>query len=307
MVRSNWDMTFKEGKYNIKAVSKKLGIRPGTLRAWERRYQVIDPVRNESGHRLYTEQHVVILQWLIGKVNEGFTIKQAVDLMDTEDEARSSSINESDFYIKQFAEELVEALIDLDEVKAQHLLNQAYSLYSLDRVTIEVMLLAQKYVKEKKRESVYFTDAHESFLLFFLETKITAIMQTLPVDPQMPKALLLCRTNEEDALLLRIFSFYLKRKGMNVLCFGAGISDEDVELLVEQWKPDLFVISCMNEKNIEKTQDILERYDVEPTRLTTGFLGDSFITLSDQEKKSLAPYYIGKSRADWEQWLERSN
>ncbi|TKJ03751.1 MerR family transcriptional regulator, partial [Bacillus cereus] len=42
------------GKYNIKAVSNIIGVQPSTLRAWERRYQIIAPKRNQAGHRLYT-------------------------------------------------------------------------------------------------------------------------------------------------------------------------------------------------------------------------------------------------------------
>ena len=75
-------MADQEGKYNIKAASQMLGIQPGTLRAWERRYQMIAPVRNESGHRLYTEEHIKILKWLLKKVNQGFTISQAIALLD---------------------------------------------------------------------------------------------------------------------------------------------------------------------------------------------------------------------------------
>ena len=61
-----------------------VGIQPGTLRAWERRYQILNPVRNESGHRLYTEEDLRKLKWLTEKVSGGFTISQAVSLLETE-------------------------------------------------------------------------------------------------------------------------------------------------------------------------------------------------------------------------------
>ena len=44
-------MLSQVGKYNMKAASQILGIQPGTLRAWERRYHMIAPVRNELGYR----------------------------------------------------------------------------------------------------------------------------------------------------------------------------------------------------------------------------------------------------------------
>ncbi|WP_339062654.1 MerR family transcriptional regulator [Tepidibacillus marianensis] len=71
----------EKGIYNVKAISKKIGIQPGTLRAWERRYQIVTPKRNEVGHRIYSEQDLAILKWLVDKVNQGFTISQAVELL----------------------------------------------------------------------------------------------------------------------------------------------------------------------------------------------------------------------------------
>ena len=48
--------------YPIREVSRLTGVKPITLRAWERRYELIEPVRTESGHRLYTQDHIEFLQ-----------------------------------------------------------------------------------------------------------------------------------------------------------------------------------------------------------------------------------------------------
>ena len=47
-----------EKLYTIGTVSKLTGVGAITLRAWERRYDLITPVRKESGHRLYTRRHI---------------------------------------------------------------------------------------------------------------------------------------------------------------------------------------------------------------------------------------------------------
>lgn len=87
------------GKYNIKAVSNIIGIQPSTLRAWERRYQVIAPKRNQAGHRLYTEEHIQILEWLMEKVSSGMMIGQAVQLL--EGNRSQSNIQKNYFMIKK--------------------------------------------------------------------------------------------------------------------------------------------------------------------------------------------------------------
>ena len=50
--------------YNIKAVSRLVGLLPVTLRAWERRYGLPAPSRGEQGYRLYSERDLHVLRWL---------------------------------------------------------------------------------------------------------------------------------------------------------------------------------------------------------------------------------------------------
>ena len=48
--------------YNIKAVSRLLGLLPVTLRAWERRYGLPNPIRGDQGYRLYSEHDLCTLR-----------------------------------------------------------------------------------------------------------------------------------------------------------------------------------------------------------------------------------------------------
>ena len=69
------------GTYNIKAVSNILGINRVHF-AHGKNYHIIAPKRNRAGHRLYTEEHIHILKWLMNKVSEGMMIGQAVQLLE---------------------------------------------------------------------------------------------------------------------------------------------------------------------------------------------------------------------------------
>ena len=52
------------GKYNIQIASKLSGVGTHTLRAWEKRYGAVIPMRNESGRRLYSDDDVEKLRLL---------------------------------------------------------------------------------------------------------------------------------------------------------------------------------------------------------------------------------------------------
>ncbi len=57
----------REDLFPIREVARLTGVNPVTLRAWERRYGLIQPTRTESGHRLYSlsdiEKVRSILAW----------------------------------------------------------------------------------------------------------------------------------------------------------------------------------------------------------------------------------------------------
>ena len=66
--------------YNLKAVVRETGLKPDTIRAWERRYGLPEPQRADSGHRLYSQNDVNMLKWLISRQDEGMSISRAVVL-----------------------------------------------------------------------------------------------------------------------------------------------------------------------------------------------------------------------------------
>ncbi|MEB5479633.1 MerR family transcriptional regulator [Shouchella clausii] len=298
-------MTSKDGKYNIKAVSKKLGIHPGTLRAWERRYQAINPDRNESGHRLYTDEHIAVLRWLIEKVNEGFSIKQAVELKEA-DKASGEWHTATDHssYISNLATDFLKALLAFDEEQAQEWLNRAFSMYSMERVAIELFSIAYDMLEQERRQGTI-TLAHLQYAVRAMEAKITNLAMVLPTDRSKPKILLFCGPHEQSALPLRIFAFYLKRKGFSTICFGTGISVEDAELVVQQCSPSLVAVSCRDEKNIQAAEDWLKQVIKKQPNTKIGLLGKGFSELPDNKKTNCETMFIGKSRADWEIWIER--
>ena len=72
--------------YPIRAVARLTGLRLDTLRAWERRYAVVRPARDERG-RLYSAADVRRLQLLASAVDRGHAIGRAAPLTNAQLEA----------------------------------------------------------------------------------------------------------------------------------------------------------------------------------------------------------------------------
>jgi DNA-binding transcriptional MerR regulator/methylmalonyl-CoA mutase cobalamin-binding subunit len=66
--------------YSIKAVAEATGLTVETLRAWERRYRVIEPKRGAGGHRLYTSHDVSRLRRLQETTARGHPIGKIAHL-----------------------------------------------------------------------------------------------------------------------------------------------------------------------------------------------------------------------------------
>jgi DNA-binding transcriptional MerR regulator/methylmalonyl-CoA mutase cobalamin-binding subunit len=73
-----------KGIYTIKYVSKRTGLTPHAIRAWERRYGAVAPQRSANNRRLYSEDDVYRLQLLKAITDSGHNISQVAKLNSAE-------------------------------------------------------------------------------------------------------------------------------------------------------------------------------------------------------------------------------
>lgn len=66
---------------NIEAVARRTGVPAATLRKWEQRYGVLKPDRTEGLHRRYSERDVLRVEWLKARLEEGYRIGEAAELL----------------------------------------------------------------------------------------------------------------------------------------------------------------------------------------------------------------------------------
>lgn len=295
-----------EGKYNIKAVSKMLNIQPGTLRAWERRYKFMTPLRNQAGHRLYTEAQVANLKWLIEKVNQGFTIGQAVDLLEREDPETISFITEKgDDRLEHMRKELLNALVKFEENKGQQILDQAFSLYNVETVVIKLLgkLLQQVGDKWEKSE---LTVAHEHYISSFIKHKIGMVFHHMPVERLRYKAVCFCAPGETHEIGLLIFALYLRRKGYETIFLGNSIPEGDIVTVLSEIKPDYSFISCTIDKHILAAIQLSSNLKEILPSVKVGIGGQGVHYLSEIQREMYKELFIGDQENEWELWLKNS-
>lgn len=126
----------------IREISRLTGVNSVTLRAWERRYGLIKPLRTHKGHRLYKPEDVELISqiqhWLarglaIGKVSE--LLESGQPLVDTEVES----------IWQQYFAELLAIMAELSTGKLDALLNQLFSVYPAALIADQLIVPALEY------------------------------------------------------------------------------------------------------------------------------------------------------------------
>jgi MerR family transcriptional regulator, light-induced transcriptional regulator len=114
----------EETLFSIQMVSQLTGLSAHTIRAWEKRYQALNPMRSDTGRRLYTSPEVERLTLLAQLTQIGSSIGQIAKLPDQELKAlygkliasknphspQMQPLNQSDFDIEDAKKNLIQAL-----------------------------------------------------------------------------------------------------------------------------------------------------------------------------------------------------
>lgn len=71
-------------RHPIGVVARRTGLKPDLIRAWERRYQAVEPQRSDTRRRFYTDRDIERLRLLRDATQEGRAIGQVARLSDEE-------------------------------------------------------------------------------------------------------------------------------------------------------------------------------------------------------------------------------
>ncbi|MFS0776214.1 MerR family transcriptional regulator [Neobacillus sp. 3P2-tot-E-2] len=297
-------MAAQEGKYNIKAAALMLGIQPGTLRAWERRYQMVAPVRNEAGHRLYTDEHIKILKWLIKKVNQGFTISQAVSLMGhNQSQMDPETLNlKQDNPLISLSDSLYEALIHFEHDRINEIINKLFSIFTMEKVIIEIFSQMQKKI-EDSFSAGKIVSAQRYFSLSLIKARVETIIHSFPINVHQNKALCINWSTNGDSIELLMFTFYLRKRGIQVINIGKFSSEDESDQILDMIHPDLVIISCEVQEELKDALLVVNHLTKKHRDLTIGLGGKAVNAMKKSNKDQYSSFIFGQTINEWEMWL----
>jgi len=126
-----------EATIPIREISRLTGVNSVTLRAWERRYGLIKPLRTNKGHRLYCQDDVELVKKIQAWLARGLAIGKISELLDPNQfsyELEIENIWQTYFF------ELSEVMSDLSLGKLDAYFNQLFSVYPADIITDQLII-----------------------------------------------------------------------------------------------------------------------------------------------------------------------
>jgi DNA-binding transcriptional MerR regulator len=223
--------------FNLKAVVHETGLRPDTLRAWERRYGLPHPDRTGGGHRLYSQRDIETLKWLVARQQEGLSISRAAELWQRhiangEDPLSLPSYRASDASrlpavsgeaLAELRNDWVAACMSYDEPRAEAILSQAFALYPAEGVLVDIL---QRGLSEIG-DAWYTGDStvqQEHFASELAERRIESLLLTTPPPTRKGRILVICPPGEQHTFSPLLLTLLLRRRGWHVAFLGANVS-----------------------------------------------------------------------------------
>ena len=232
-------MTNSEHHLRIGELGRRVGLKPELLRAWERRYGVLQPARSDGGLRLYSQADERRVRHMQSRIADGLSPAEAARLILADETGAPSEPTGPP--IEAEAERLRDALDRFDAFDAHASLDRLIASFSLDTVISEVVLPYLRALGERW-EAGAVTVAQEHFASNLLRARFAALGRGWEAGGG-PVALLACAPGEHHDLPLLLFGLALRARGWRIAYLGADTPGESVADAARELDPALVVVS----------------------------------------------------------------
>ncbi|MGC5702472.1 MerR family transcriptional regulator [Pseudomonas sp. NFXW11] len=229
--------------FPIREVARLTGINPVTLRAWERRYGLIQPTRTESGHRLYSMHDVEAVREILGWIERGVAVSKVGKILAKNRTAQAQLKAPPDEGLQgeygQWRDQLQLAVSAFDEPQLERLYGQIFSSYALPVVFQQIFLPFWKQLLQER--DAFGQTCEWLFLDGFLRARIT--QRRLLQQATQTQHLLLCALNQQcRELELLVAALLLGNDQLGVRLLAPGAPLEELTLVCEKLKPVALVV-----------------------------------------------------------------
>jgi DNA-binding transcriptional MerR regulator len=239
-------------RLRIGEFSRRVGVSPELLRAWETRYGLPHPERTDGGLRLYSEQDEHRVRLMLGHLAHGTPASEAARLAMLDGRP---STHEHAADLEEIASALSRGVEGLDEPMTQAALDRLLATYALPLALSEVILPFMRRLGERWADGEI-TVAHEHFASNVIGSRLRARARGWGTGVG-PLAVLACGPGERHDLGLLCFGLALRERGWRIAYLGADTPLPDVAAVCGELAPAIVVLSSVSRHRFRTAGDEL--------------------------------------------------
>ena len=293
--------------FNLKVVLKETGLAADTLRAWERRYGLPVPQRTPGGHRLYSQRDIETIKWLMKRQAEGLSISRAVDMWNEQLASGSDPLADlmesllasaspvlaqyrtPDTTLDALRAQWVEACMAFSEATSEQTLNQAFSMFPVEAVCLDVLQKGLSEIGERWHENRASVQ-QEHFASGLAMRRLDALLIATPAPTRHQILLVGCPPDEWHVFTPLLLALLLRRRGFPLIYLGANVPASRFADTVKNVKADLVILiaqQLVTAITLQKTAISLSKQ-----KIPVAFGGRIF-NLHPDMPSSVSGYFLG--------------
>lgn len=236
--------------YNIKAISNMVGLLPVTLRAWERRYSFLHPVRGNQGYRMYSEYDLQTLRWVKQQIDSGMSVSRAVEHLNDMrqkglDPVKNHKIELADnsMAFDILSRQLYDSITTFNSVSASEIMRRAFAVYTIDEVlTLIVKPTLIEIGRAWKRGDLPVACEHFASQ-FFMQRLISMLASSMPPSHE-PVIIAAGAPGEEHQIGLLMIVVMLRWRGWDIRYLGSNLSLDNLPDALSPLNPRMLLFSA---------------------------------------------------------------
>jgi MerR family transcriptional regulator, light-induced transcriptional regulator len=245
----------------IGELSRRLGVSDHVLRAWERRYGLLRPVRSTGGFRLYSDADLDRVRRMQAHLAQGLSAAEAARAALDADRPAPTRGDTGDLAYHDGVLEAVEALTlsldEFDEPTAHAVLDRLLNTLTVETVLRDVVLPYLHDLGERWQQGTV-SVAQEHFATNLIRGRLASLGRGWG-HGHGPRAVLACVPGELHDLALLAFGIALNRNGWRIEYFGANTPIDDLIRRASVKRPDLVVLAATRPERLDGLAEDLTR------------------------------------------------
>jgi DNA-binding transcriptional MerR regulator len=227
--------------FPIRTVSTLTGINAITLRAWERRYGLISPLRTDKGHRLYSSSDIERINRIVSLLDRGVSVGHVRALLDGEERVVNPSAATGGPW-QRYAMQMLSAISRFDESRLEVVYNEILSLYPVETMTQQLLMPLLRELGERWRlEAAGIAEEH--FFLAYVRNKLGARFHHRSRNTSGPLLLCACLPGEHHEIGLLLFALAAHERGFRLISLGANMPLKELPTVAKRACPEALILS----------------------------------------------------------------